>query len=68
MYEKPSHDTGRIAPDHHAPSPSTGWRETAALLDAPNAHAVEPVEQDTDDDQDRDPLATTDPPSPEVIA
>lgn len=26
------------------PSPSTGWRETAALLDAPNAHAVEPVD------------------------
>jgi len=26
------------------PSPSTGCRETAALLDAPNAHAVEPVD------------------------
>jgi len=33
------------------PSPSTGWRETAVILDAPNAYAVEPVEQDTDTDQ-----------------
>jgi len=30
--------------DHREPSPSTGWRETAEILDAPNAHAVEPVD------------------------
>lgn len=28
----------------HEASPSTGWRETAEILDVPDAHAVEPVD------------------------
>jgi len=35
------HDPGRTAPDHRDASLSTGWREIAVLVDAPNAHAVE---------------------------
>lgn len=38
------HDLGRTAPDHRDASLSTGWREIAVLVDAPNAHAVEASE------------------------
>lgn len=44
------HDTdaeyGRIDPEHYEPSPSTGWRETAAIMGAPDAHAVEESPED----------------------
>lgn len=47
-------------------SPSTGWRETAVAMHAPRAHAVEPVDDETDPDQDRPLNAPADTPDPEV--
>lgn len=65
MHDTPPHDR-RIDPDHREPSPSTGWRETALLLDAPNAHDAEDTTEDDGDDLDGPTPSAT--PSPVGVA
>jgi hypothetical protein len=36
-------DAGRTHAPTYEPSPSTGWRETAAIMHAPDAHTVEEI-------------------------
>ena len=48
------------------PSPSTGYDGTTALLDAPHAHAVEPVGETSDGDEDRPALIDQDATANEV--